>query len=195
MSRMTRRYTRPLEVRQVDVGKYFQHATSTIQPGDRVIVCGRVSEHPQQLAGNLDDQAANLCAEMVRLGAQVVGKHLMTWSGCDPGWLVRAVVKARNFGAKYLVFESVDRAIRSEHFHPFLNPEAVATETDLEYLRYFTEGLPLLTLLPPNATPSEIRSYQRKRGQRLKGQSKRLAGEEAAAGTEAEPSSRASPFG
>jgi hypothetical protein len=101
----------------------------------------------------------------------VMASHARVWSGSDPGWLVSAVDLARELGAKWLVFESVDRAIRSTRFHPYRNPDAVATESDLAYLRLHTDGFPLATILPPTASPSEIRAYQRARGQRLKGHS------------------------
>lgn len=171
MSRKTRRYTRPHEPRPSQAGKFFLHAALSIQPGDRVIACCRVSRHPQQLAGNLDDQEANLRAELDRVGAIVVGCHARCWSGADPGWLVCAVDLARELGAKWLAFESVDRAIRSTRFNPITNEEAVATESDLAYLCLHTDGFPLATILPPNSSPREIRAYQRARGQRLKGHS------------------------
>ena len=86
--------------------------------------------------------------------------------GTRGGW------RAAAYAAKHdavLVFESTDRAIRHPDYHSRANPNAQARDVDLEELRQWTDGVPLFTLLPPNATSGEVRAYQTKRGQATKG--------------------------
>jgi Homeodomain-like domain len=147
---------------------YIRHACKEIKWGDKVVIWCRVSHHTQDHNGNLNDQEQNLRDELTRMGAIV----------CDivrevgPGWrgdgLNRAAAIARKHGAK-LVAESTCRLIRPFDYHSSKNPDAQAREHDLLCLKARTEGVVLVTLLHPDASPAEERAYQTRRGQEAKG--------------------------
>ena len=149
-----------------DASKYIGHCKYDLKPGDRVILCLRVSR--RQNRGNLKDQEANLRRRMKMLGVIVIAAYRRVRSGCDPGWLVIPALHAKKVGAK-LVAETADRFIRHPYYHSNDNPNLQASENELRDLKFFTFGVPLLTLLAPNASPRKVRSYQRKRGQQGKG--------------------------
>ena len=147
---------------------YICHAPDAIKPGDRVILCPRVSRCVQQRNKNLADQEQNLRAEAERLRAKVVGVERHVGSSYDPTWLSRALALAEKKAAK-LLFESTDRIIRTPAFHSSRSPNSRPTELDFKMLRQYADSVTLTTVLHPDATPSEVRSYQRKRGQKAKG--------------------------
>ena len=101
-------------------------------------------------------------------GVNVIDVVRCVGSGTDHFWLAPAVEKARRYNAK-LFAESTDRLIRHPAYHSKRNPDAQAREPDLQDLQFCTKGVTLVTDLHPDASPQEVRSYQRKRGQRLKG--------------------------
>jgi hypothetical protein len=152
---------------QGKASNYIRHVCVEIRPGDRVILCCRVSHHTQNQKGNLDNQEENLRGELERLGAVVVEVVRHEGPGWDGRWLVRAAAKAMKHGAK-LVAESTNRFVRSLEYHSKKNPDAQASEEDLYALRCWTTGVTLVTLLDPDATAAEERSYQTIRGQRAK---------------------------
>jgi hypothetical protein len=127
-----------------------------------------VSSHAQFLRGNHKDQERNLRRELAELGANVVGVEYYEGPGCHGAGICRSAARAEALGAK-LAAETTSRFVRSDDYHPGKNPDVRPSEEDLECLRAWTRGVPLVTLLHPDATPSEERSYQRKRGQRAKG--------------------------
>jgi hypothetical protein len=137
-----------------------------IGEGSKVIIVARVSTVQQQ--SNLADQVGNLSRWVAEQGALVVGDPFEhAGSGSDPFWLRWPASSARQHQAVILA-ESVDRLIRHPGFNPKTCPDAQPRESDLEELRACTEGVILATLLPPEATPEEIRSFQRRRGQAAK---------------------------
>jgi hypothetical protein len=75
---------------------------------------------------------------------------------------------AKRHGEK-LFSESVDRFIRSPEYHSTDNPDAQADYADLQDLAFWADGVTLVTDLHPDASPHKVRSYQRKRGQKFKG--------------------------
>ncbi len=140
---------------------------ANIKPGDKVVLVCRVSQREQKQRKNLEDQEANLRAEVAALDGIVVGVTHIQVSGFDPFWISRAVTIAQQHGAKLLA-ESTDRFVRHPAFNSSKNNSRNARESDLRELVACAEGVPLVTLLHPDATPQEVRSYQRKRGQRIK---------------------------
>jgi DNA invertase Pin-like site-specific DNA recombinase len=146
----------------------IRQAKSEIKPGDKVVLCCRVSHCTQNHNGNLRDQEARLRRCMKKVGAVVMAVCTHVGSGVDKWSVLQAATEAREHGAK-LVAESTDRFIRHEDYHSSKNPDAQARETDLEDLGYLTRGVTLSTLLHPDATPARVRSFQRKRGQWAKG--------------------------
>jgi hypothetical protein len=138
----------------------------TVKPGDSVVLCARKSFADKN--DSLDDQEANLRREALAAGAKVVGIVRYEGSGRHPDWLCKAVVVAKKHNAK-LVAESTSRFRRND-FYSNRHQEAQARTCELEDLRYWTEGLPLVTHLHPDASPSEERSYQtRRRSNRKRG--------------------------
>jgi hypothetical protein len=101
-------------------------------------------------------------------GGVVVGVVSYAVSGFDPFWLVEAAELARQHAAIILA-ETTDRLVRNHEYHSKENPEAQATEPELESLRRCTLGVVLMTHLHPDASPRQARSYHRRRGQREKG--------------------------
>jgi hypothetical protein len=142
----------------------IKHAVEELHSGDKVVVCCRVSGHTQRLKKNLADQELNLRNRAVERGAMVVGVVRHVGSGTDPYWLARAVVLAKETGAK-LFAESTDRFVRHPGYHSNEGPDWQARETDLEDLEFWADGVTLVTDLHPDALPEEVRFYQQNRGQ------------------------------
>lgn len=163
-----KRVTARLRLRAGKASNYIAHAPAAIKPGDLVIICCRVSRYAQKHRGNLSDQEENLKQRAKNLGAIVVETFPYVGPGYDPYWLALAAENAKHLGAK-LFAESTDRFIRHPDYHSQKNPNAQARDCDLQDLGRWTSGVELVTDLPPDATPKEVRSYQRKRGQAAKG--------------------------
>ena len=146
---------------------YICHARDEIKPGDRVVLRCRVSSCVQAHKKNLDDSEAHLRKRAEQLGAIVVYVYQHVGSGWDTSSLDTAAEKARLYGAKIFA-ESTDRLIRNPLYSKY-RQDLQAQETDLQKLQRCTEGIVLVTDIHPDASPSEVRSYQRKRGQAAKG--------------------------
>jgi DNA invertase Pin-like site-specific DNA recombinase len=153
-------------VEQANLSLYF-HAIDDLQPGDAVILCLRVSKRAQKKTGNLEDQKRHLRRVVAERGARVVGLIPHEGPGWDFSWLIPALAKAKECGAKLLA-ESVSRFVRSKEYHSSKNPESQPSELQLESLRVLSDGVSLVTALDPNASPAEERSWQTKRGQMFK---------------------------
>ena len=152
-----------------DASHYIKWAPDVIAKGTKVVIAARVSTGQQNRRQNLADQVGHLSRWVADSGALVVGDPVEhVGSGADPSWLPGAALLARQHGAVILA-ESVDRLIRNPDFNPKTCPDAQPREADLEELRVWTDGVILATLIHPNATPAEIRSFQRRRGQEAKG--------------------------
>lgn len=146
---------------------YVAHARYEIKAGDRVILACRVSGYVQARKKNLADQEANLRKKAKRLGAIVAGIKRHVGSGYDPDWLSDAAIEARRLDAKIFA-ETTDRLIRSPIYSKD-RQHLQARDADLQAMRDCTEGIILVTDEDPDASPSESRSRQCKRGQRMKG--------------------------
>lgn len=156
--------------RQPRAGKasdYLNHF-SIRYPGEPIVLACRVSERVQHRRGNHTDQAAEMTAAVNAAGGRVIAPVTECGPGWDPSWLANAAALARLHGARILA-ESTDRLIRSDWYHSKRSPDAQATEHDLRCMALWLDGVEAMTLLPPDATPEEVRSYQRKRGQTAKG--------------------------
>jgi hypothetical protein len=161
----------PLNLREAHLGygkasEYVTH--DDIKQGDLVIPVCRVSTWEQEHDLNLSDQERSMRQEMERRGAVVIDVIRHVGSGWDTAWLAEAADIARRRGAK-LVAESLSRFIRSPDDHSKKKPQARPSWQDLDQLRLATVGVELVTLLDPDATPGEERSYQTSRGQSQKG--------------------------
>ena len=147
---------------------FISRCIDVIVPGTLVVLCCRVSRDKQNRDGNLDDQERYLRQTLEAMGAVVVAVVRHVGPGTDLGWLARAAKLAKKHGA-VLVAESTSRFCRHPGYHSSEWPDAQARESDLEDLPYFTEGVPLATLLHPDATPAKEKAFQTNRGRQMKG--------------------------
>ncbi len=145
-----------------EVTNYILSIGNLVQ-GDKVILCCRVSNYKQDHSKNLDDQEANLLEVVRQRGAEVIGTFKHVWDGKDPVWLSKAVELGTIHGAKLLA-ETTDRFIRHPDYHSKNYPNAQARKEDLDFLKTFTGNAMLVTHLPPNSNPGQVRSYHIKRG-------------------------------
>ena len=146
----------------------FIKLIDSIAPGDKVVLACRVSGREQKRRGNDTGQEAYLRHELERRGAVVVLVYRRTVSGFDPYWLCPAIEAAKQCGAK-LVALTTNRLIRPPGYHSKENPTAQARQCDLDELQWWLQGVEIVTLLDPDASPSEERSLQSKVGQWAKG--------------------------
>lgn len=143
------------------------HRLDELRPGDKVYLLTCVSWRDRK--GNHPDQYKNLRQHVEERGAIVVGAKEETGPRYEPFYLLEARFEAESLGAKWILAESTDRFIRHRAFHSINRPDLQATEDQVRELAMFAGKLKLMTHLDPDATASEVRSYQRKRGQWAKG--------------------------
>jgi hypothetical protein len=141
---------------------YFTY--DNIKPGDLVVLACRVSGWEQERTKKLNRQVANLRKLVKARGARIAAIFKHVGSGQDPVWLGNAADEALENGAK-IVVECVNRAIRHPAYHSKKNFTSQAQTIDLEDMKFWTKGLELVSILAPDATPQEERSYQTRRGQ------------------------------
>ena len=142
----------------------------SLKSGQRIVIYCRVSSCAQEHSKNLSDQEENLKRELEQRGFSVIESFQEVGSGWrrDRDRLLLAAEIARENNA-VIVAESVTRFIRSRDFNSKTNWKVKPTVA--EYRRFLreTQGVKLATLEAPDATPQEIRSYETKRGKKLKG--------------------------
>jgi transposase len=138
--------------------------------GTKVVLYGRVSSDQRQ-KDNLPELMTNLQWEAERRGHRAVG----AFQEIIPGWrkwrleFERAVIAAKDADA-VIVTESVTRFRRSwvpnwqKRRRQF--PLSVF---DIMQLMQEADGVKLVTVVHPDATPGEVKSYESKRGQGGKG--------------------------
>ena len=156
--------------RRLERGKASNYISSidNIKRGDKVVLACRVSGREQERRRNLDGYEAHMRTEMERLDAVVVDVVCRQISGFDPYWIGAAVEIAKKHDAK-IVALSTNRLIRHPAYHSERCWDAQARTPDLEYLKYWAQGVQLVTVLNPDASPREERSLQTKVGQCAKG--------------------------
>ena len=139
--------------------------------GQRVVIYCRVSGNVQERSQNLSDQGENLKNESKQRGFAV----LEIVSEVASGW--KEDRDALKLAAEYalakdavLVAESVTRFIRSRDYNSVTNWNVRSPPLQIiDRLQLETDGVELATLINPDATPEEIRSYETKRGKKSKG--------------------------
>ena len=152
--------------RYLEAGKasdFIGHASDVVRHGDRVVLCCRVSGHVQDRNGNLADQEANLRTKAERLGAIIAGVDRHVGPGWDASALNATASIAQQCGATIILAETTDRLIRNGLYQKD-RQHLQATDRDLRELQDCTDGLVLVTDLDPDATPAEVRAYQREGG-------------------------------
>lgn len=141
---------------------YIKHFDD-IPSGTPCIICCRVSGGEKKRKQSLRDSEAHL-RDVVRLhGSATIEAVSLIGSGEDPYWLMRPAAAALERGA-ILLAETPNRFIRHPGYHSIRWFNAQARECDLEELAWVTQGVTLATLVPPDASASEERSYATKRG-------------------------------
>lgn len=154
---------------RVDVEKYIEPLN--IQPGDLVYLNCRVSTYSQKSNENPKDQIPGLTAAVEADGGKVVGLLAHQLNGRDLSWLPHVVRKAREAGATIILAEATSRFVRHPNYKandPRYN-QLQAREVDLLRLFDAADGMRLMTLLDPNASPAQEGSFFKKRGQTVKG--------------------------
>jgi DNA invertase Pin-like site-specific DNA recombinase len=139
-----------------------------LRPGDRVVLCCRVSHCNQDQNGNLDNQERHLRLLLESKGVVIVDAVKVTVSGTDPSWILNAVLNSMKEKV-FLVAESTSRFVRHPAFHSQEAPDLQARRSDLEDLREWSLDVPLFTALDPDASPEEEKSFQTNRGITSKG--------------------------
>ena len=140
---------------------YIGHACE-LPPGTKVILVCRKSRRDR--IRTLDLQEKNLMCIAKQRGWVVVAIVRRVLSGFYPErWLPKLAWQAKATGAA-LVAESTCRFLRHDCYHSEFRWDCQASDSQLWFLRYITRGVPMFTICHPDATPSEERSYQTKRG-------------------------------
>jgi hypothetical protein len=111
---------------------------------------------------------ANLRQHAEARNGIIVGTHRLIGQRYCSKWIRKALRKLNRLGADWLLAETSDRFARSRLYDCIANPNAQAGAKLLRKLQQLT-GDRLMTVLSPDATNSEIRSFQRRRGQQFKG--------------------------
>lgn len=137
-----------------------------IPSGAHCVICCRVSGGEKKRKRSLRYSEKHLREAVSRHGSQTVGVVSYIGSGFEPYWLVRAARLAREHGA-ILLAETPNRFIRHRGYHSVRWFDAQARECELEELACVTEGVTLATLMQPDATAGEERSYATKRGKQM----------------------------
>ena len=137
--------------------------TRSLKRRQRVVIYCRVSGNVQERSQNLSNQGENLKNESKQRGfvvLEIISEVASGWKE-DRDGLLRAVEIAREKKA-IVVAESVTRFIRSRDYNSVTNWNAKPTVADYNRLQLETHGVKLATLINPDATPAEIRSYETK---------------------------------
>jgi hypothetical protein len=138
----------------------------------RVILWGRISSRESSARrARLEDIFRNLRCEFLDYDVEIIDSYGVIESGWKEDmnlfWEIAAEMAKKNNAI--IVTESTDRFIRSKKYNSKTNNNALPRKKDLKRLKKATKEVTLATILHPDASPSEVRSYQRKRGQKMKG--------------------------
>ena len=146
---------------------YIQWIEKTASGTPLFLLC-RVSSDSQNANGNNADQEAGLRTAAEKHGLIVLGVEAYSGRAADAeAWLYGVANKAARAGAALLA-ESTSRFTRPHRYHPKHRPHLVAGANELRNLPWICGAVPLVTVLPPDASWKEERAYQSKRGQRQK---------------------------
>jgi len=135
------------------------HPIDSIQSGDRVAVCARVSHRKDKL--HLGPQINGVVQAVEQRGGIVefVGPpHVGDRN--DPTWLMGVVQEAGKHGVTKLVGESITRYIRPPNSPDYWGRNSVPRLIDLRHLSVCTWGLTLVTVVDPF---EEDRPFQTRR--------------------------------
>lgn len=147
-----------------------------IQEKEIVAAFKRVSSVQQGKKENLKDQHNTLKFEVKKNGGIVALEIEIEYSGkMTPGYakiLIDFGNKCRELGIKKILATSLDRFIRNKNYRSD-NKELCRlqpTQKELEELLYYIgEGVTLMTVLHPDSSSEECRSFAIKNGIKVKG--------------------------
>lgn len=131
------------------------------QPITEVYLCGRVSSGNQ----NLDHQLRG-ARRRIRLQDITVRRSfgdIGDGKSLDPEQrpdLFRAIAAARQRGIP-LVLVTISRGIRSQDYHPYWEPDAKPSETELEEFLQLAKGVTIATLNDPDSNPPDDEAFIR----------------------------------
>lgn len=153
--------------------KYFPDIIKDDNSLYYVVLIGRASASDQDKNDNLKGQMINL-RNYVKQFPNVVVIDEIAYVGSgwkDRRWpLEKATIIAKKFGSKGIVLtESVDRFLRSPHFHSYKNPNVQPTKEEFKDLAKTLGNVILATMFHPDVTWQETRKEQTKRGMQTKG--------------------------
>jgi hypothetical protein len=141
--------------------KSFEERIASDPALEEVYSYGRVSTRKQDLARQLKGCRRRIEAEGVKVrhayGEVASGKTLDL---CDRRKLVKALEAARTRGDP-LVMVCVSRAVRHCSYDAHRNPEARPTVAEFEAFRELADGVEILTLNDPDASPPEDENFLR----------------------------------
>jgi hypothetical protein len=173
--RCLERFERTLRLGKT-VGEVIQRFHVT--PGQLFVILARVSSCQQGKRGNLDAQETMLRRAVTERGGIVVKVLRKEYSGHGDGWLDylhgEAFQAARRAGATLLA-ATLDRLLRNPSFESRHRKLCLAQPTDDHLFDlHFTACpirtiCPIMTYLPPDATPAQCRSLLSSWGQEQKG--------------------------
>lgn len=137
------------------------------------LIYARVSTGAQGYKRNLDTYEKVLHRKLKKLNIPVIGYYPEISSGWILDYderlaLANATKEAIN-KKTVIVAPSADRFLRNRNFNTKTNPDVLPTEAEFEKLKKLTRNVPLVTLLHPDMPPMEVRSWQTKWGQKVKG--------------------------
>lgn len=139
---------------------------------NNVVLWCRVSAHgAQKRRENVRDQEKFLRRISKELGLTVIACFRCTESGWDlDNPVLAGAIRYARLNDAVLLAESTDRFLRSRDYKTEKNfNNAIPTVAQLAELSRQAAGVTLATYLDPDASPKEVRSFQRKRSQWAKG--------------------------
>lgn len=163
-----------------NASKYIYHLDEYLKqhPDIEALIYCRVSSGPQKYKCNLVTYEKVSLGELKKRGIPVVG---CCYSEESSGWvlndereeLINAIEEAKRLIKKgrkiVIVTASTNRFLRNRDFRTTERPYSLPTEADFQQLNELACGVPLVTLLSPDMSEEEVRSYQTKWGQEAKG--------------------------
>lgn len=172
MTKLKRVSARSTVERHCNPGNAASYITHDgIQPGDRVVLCCRVSTRQQNHRGNLTAHERHLRAEIAARRTEVVDLVSHVGPGYDPLWVARAADIAKRHNAK-LVAITTDRLVRHPDYKSTgsnYERNARANTEGLDDLKRYADGVELVTLVDPDAPLATCMGVMKKIGQQVKG--------------------------
>jgi hypothetical protein len=145
-----------------------------VEPGDKFVLVLRVSTSEQTKHGSLLGQSTHLSKAVRQRGGEVLASLPYEWSGRGITWLeeLTDVTQLARRHHATILGATTDRLLRAFWFrgNHLVLWEAQAQRHELQDLEQATLGVPLMTYLHPDATPTACKSLLTTWGQEATGQ-------------------------